>query len=697
MRKVVASTLALVMILSMFAFAPVSYAAASDISVVGQVMNDGTGLHMPISQITEAQSFQLVLTLNSSNAASQNITVDVDQSNFALTNGIVSYPVNGISSSAAKNVTLDLKHNGGSSNTLQITINEGGTSKNVTLTIPMKKDDNSNGGNSNVDTSKLKPVITINEPTKMEHYVSTINKPFVVKLDSLNSYPAKNVTVTIAGSNELPFRRETSELSKTITDFNPKSSQEVSFNVNLSPVSQSKVYEIPITVTYENQYGDSYSVSESRFIKVANFEIEPTLSVIESTIQNTELNSNTGDVLTICVANSGTREASDIRVTLSGFTADGVLLNKDVPTKTKYTLGSGGEANFAYSIHTNEIKESRTVTLTAKVDYIDELGKTYSKEFPVYIPVKSKDDKESSEGSRPKPIVASYNYGAEYAMAGEEFVLTVDIKNTSKSTAVKNAKITFESEDNVFTPVNSSNSVFVDYIPADGTITTSIPLKTKIDASVKIYKVTVTAEYEDGQGNAYDSQKQPYKESETLSVAVAQPTRLEFADPILPFNPEAGRNMSIEQEFFNMGKSTMYNMMVKLEGNFETNEGTYFVGNFDAGRQEYYSASIMVREPGPVEGKLIFSYEDALGQINTFEKEFAFEVMAAQENEFPGGGDFGPVDPNGGFPPMEEEKGTNWLLYGGIAGAFALVVIIVLVRRRIKRKREQEFLEADDE
>ncbi|MDW7661025.1 MAG: hypothetical protein SCL54_06275, partial [Bacillota bacterium] len=254
----------------------------------------------------------------------------------------------------------------------------------------------------------------------------------------------------------------------------------------------------------------------------------------------------------------------------------------------------------------------------------------------------------------------------------------------------RNIKVTLSSEENVFTPVDSSSSFFVSNIGPNQVAKHTISLKTKIDANVKIYALTTKMEYEDSSGNAYDQNNNPFEETEVLSVAVAQPVRLETSELVLPFEIYSGQPFYIEQEFYNMGKSTMYNMMVKLEG-VQTNEGSYFVGNFEAGSSDYFSAQIFAQEMGLFEGKLVYSFEDALGNISTVEKDFSYSVIEAPvfDGEFPGG----PIDPG---MPMEEPSNNGWVKYAiGAAILFAIVLFFILRSR--KKKRLAKELEALDE
>lgn len=86
-------------------------------------------------------------------------------------------------------------------------------------------------------------------------------------------------------------------------------------------------------------------------------------------------------------------------------------------------------------------------------------------------------------------------------------------------------------------------------------------------------------------------------------------------------------------------------MMVKLEGNFQTENGTYYVGNFDIGRSDYFEGMVIPQEPGELTGDLVFTYEDSAGETIEIRKNFTMNVMESMPmEEFPEN-----------MPPVEEE------------------------------------------
>jgi len=135
-----------------------------------------------------------------------------------------------------------------------------------------------------------------------------------------------------------------------------------------------------------------------------------------------------------------------------------------------------------------------------------------------------------------------------------------------------------------------------------------------------------------------------------------------------------------------MGKTILNNLRITAEGDFDTPESTsYFAGNMESGKSDSYDFSFIPRKGGALEGKIIFSYEDASGDVQTLERPFSFQVM----DEMPAFND--------GMPPEDPAAGSGhkklWIILGVIvvlagAGVFAW--------RKIRKRKKQREMEIDE-
>lgn len=494
-----------------------------------------------------------------------------------------------------------------------------------------------------------------------------------------------NVKITGFGLENLILNKDVD--TKKIVEIEPNGTQFIYFNVICAPKAKTGVYPYKLEVNYVDDYGGEYKSEYEVYVSVEGKDT----SGAELTLDNIKV----PEVIV---------PKEPFEVTLEVVNDGNIMLEKTevgIEYPTEFT--SQGTSKKVIKNLKPGAKSIVSFYLMAKSD-------TKSDSYSGYINVKylADGDKEenaqtlqeyvglvvdgSSGSTKPKLIIENYDYGGENVLAGEPYDLKLYIKNTSVASDTKNIKVTLSSEENVFTPIDSSSSFFITKIASGEVYEHTIQLKTKVDAAVKIYPLTVKMEYEDGKGNAYDAQEKPFEESEALSIAVAQPVRLETAEIIVPQETYLGEPFYIEQEFYNMGKSTMYNMMVKLEGP-QSNESSYFVGNFESGRSEYFSAQAFAQEEGSFEGKLIYSFEDALGNKSSQEVPFSYTVIPAPVYD-----DFG--DMNGEMPgdfPMEEPQASNKpKIIGAVVAVLAVVGGVLFMKRRKKRKLEKELEEMDE-
>jgi hypothetical protein len=283
------------------------------------------------------------------------------------------------------------------------------------------------------------------------------------------------------------------------------------------------------------------------------------------------------------------------------------------------------------------------------------------------------------EGSSsiPKIIIDQYSFNPHIVKAGENFDLNVSFLNTNRSKAVQNIKVflTVDEETqksgSVFTPVNSSNTFYIDYITPKSRVEKDIVMYTVPDAGPKTYTIRVNLEYEDLDGNQYNP-------VEFIGIPVVQQTKLETTDINLPPEAFVGEMIPISFELYNMGKVTLNNLMIRMEGNFQTEDANYFVGNFDAGNTEYYETMITPTEPGLLEGNIILSYEDSNGETVEITKNFSLNVMEAPTEEFP---------PEGPNPEMNRKGGIKKILSWVILIAVMAATVFIIVRKKIIKRR----------
>ena len=307
-----------------------------------------------------------------------------------------------------------------------------------------------------------------------------------------------------------------------------------------------------------------------------------------------------------------------------------------------------------------------------------------SESLTLYVPVigtadeKEKEPEEEDE-ERVTPIlmVSGYSYGGDAVLAGSEFNFVVTLQNTSEE-ELRNVKVTVDGG-KTFIPVGTSSSYYIDSIAAKNTNSHAIKLSCARDADQAPISVSVSTTYEDKKGNKLSS-------SDVLSVPVVQEVRFSVDDIVDPGWLTADQNGYVQVTYYNLGRNTLSNMRISVEGDFTVDgNDSYYVGNMAPGKSDYYSINFWPNGEGLCNGKFIFSFEDAAGDKHEVEKEFTLNIQPAMVWDDPGWDE-----------PMEPVKEGLPIWAWAAIGAGALVLAIVIIKLLKKRKaKKQEALELD--
>jgi hypothetical protein len=83
-----------------------------------------------------------------------------------------------------------------------------------------------------------------------------------------------------------------------------------------------------------------------------------------------------------------------------------------------------------------------------------------------------------------------------------------------------------------------------------------------------------------------------------------------------------GTPTAVSIDFYNTGRSVIRNIIVTTEGDFEIQDGSSYLGNLEAGKENYFDVTIIPRNEGIAEGKIILQYEDNIGQLLWWKRPF---------------------------------------------------------------------------
>lgn len=308
---------------------------------------------------------------------------------------------------------------------------------------------------------------------------------------------------------------------------------------------------------------------------------------------------------------------------------------------------------------------------------------------------------EGSGSSTPRVIVTGFTTDPAEVNAGDTFTLTLHLKNTSKRTAVSNMLVNFnapsEGSDTentyaAFLPTSGSNTAYISSIGKNATTDLSIEMTAKSDLSQKPYQLDVTMDYEDDAYTAYTS-------TADVSIPIHQAAKFELSTPeILPATISVGNEADIMFSIYNTGKTTLYNVQVKFEGDSVTG-GESFIGKIEAGGTGTVDALVTGQAATKDDGtiKAVITYEDEAGNESSYEQEMT--LMVTEDTGLAGMDDWDMEEVEYDDSTGSSKKAVIITLIGVVLLTIAVVIVILLKKRKAKKllAEELDLLEEDDE
>ena len=419
---------------------------------------------------------------------------------------------------------------------------------------------------------------------------------------------------------------------------------------------------------------------------------------------------NYGDKVTVRIPLVA--KASVSSVTISPVITTSLDTFPFVISNVDYTLSYPGPVN-AGQIIMFEYTFTLSKKVTAGVKQIDfainatggswdPVGTTYTDKVSIFLTVVKGATATDGTGtppavSTPKLIVQSYSFSTDKLYAGETFDVTIVLRNTSETENIQNLQIHIEDATNTVLPASAgSNTLYVAKIGKGETHTETISLQSTPGAEAKAYTMSLEMDYEAA------STKTAYKASETIAVPILQKIRVKADNPIVYDEAWVGSPCAMYIAFYNLGKSTVYNCTISVEGEGITMEEGYFGGNVASGSTINADFTIIPSVAGDISANVVIAYEDVYGEA--YELKMPVSLYVNDSSNMGGDGgivDGGVIEPmpgvdgkpiNGEMPidgGMQQGMPTWVWIAIGVAVAAGAVVLIVLLKRRRKKELEE--------
>lgn len=319
----------------------------------------------------------------------------------------------------------------------------------------------------------------------------------------------------------------------------------------------------------------------------------------------------------------------------------------------------------------------------------DDSGTPIDCSYTIYVTIT---DGKSNQVTQPAPEVATAEpvvfisnsvVQPDKVMAGEEFTLTVTLKNSLTTKSVKNMLVKIDTGNLHINLLENTNVFQVDKIPAGGE--TELTFRLASDASIPAGKYNLNFTFN------YDSSKTlNLSSSGSTIVEIHQPANMELVMPRFSQSVTVGETIPLSLQVMNMGRDPMYNVRCTVSGFGFAPSNTGYIGTMDAGSSattevELYIIALNASQGnengsqyGNTVGTVTLIYEDETGQ--EYQQETQFETTVNR-----------PVVEVPQTASGEEEKekaaGQWWisvLILGGVI--LAAGIGFVLIKRKKKNR-----------
>jgi uncharacterized repeat protein (TIGR01451 family) len=490
-----------------------------------------------------------------------------------------------------------------------------------------------------------------------------------ISLENKGTVSAKDVSVTLLGLKNDGASIIGSSNKKSVSSI--YGTADITFDLAASPKIEVGANSLKIRLDYKDFTGTAFSDEIEFFYNVQDSASTSNIELKNIISPGNALIPGDNAVIAFDIANTGMADAKNVKISIS---SDKEIIPRTLNTVVIPVLKKDAVKNVQFQLFVSDEAVTKNYPVAINIEYDAVTGGTSSKQSEMqYVGVYV----ENNTGkSVPRLIIDQYSIKPGELKAGQQFELNLSILNTSKSSTINNIKVTLSSDDGTFSAVDS-NSFYIDSIPPKSKVAKKVVFSSKPDAPAKQYAISVNYEYEDEKGTALTSK-------DSIGIPIQQTPKFVIGELNIPSEAYIGSPIPINLSFYNMGKSTLYNLMVKLEGDFKVEGSSYFVGNFESGKTDSFDGSVIPEKTGAIKGNVIFTYEDADGKTQEIKKEISLNVteMPAQDE-----------NPGEQLPPADEGfKIPVWgYIAGGVVIAALIAVIILVVRKKIKKRREFMF------
>ncbi len=529
-------------------------------------------------------------------------------------------------------------------------------------------------------------------------------------LENAGNTEVENAKIYLVNISSSGFEPVSSEPYQYIEKIEVGEKKQVSFILKVGKNVEEGLNAFDIRCEYEVKGIEQPFEEET--IHILNVQKETTvldpeekILLLLNNVKQSVASPKAGQQITISfyLENAGEVAVENVKVSPTSLSSSGFEPVNSEPYQYIEKIGVGEKKQVSLKLKVGKDIKAGLNTLGINYSYEVKGIKQPSEDVTLYV--FDVQNSEVVEISRPKLMVSNFYTDVEDVKAGSVFDFTFDILNTNDSISAKNIKVTVTGASNAFSVTAGGNSFFVNEIKPQQTAPITINLKASAAATTGAYPINIKIEYEYEGMVATSSYSGEVVEEEIL-LQVKENLRPSVENVYIGSwdTPMLNQPTMLSFEFYNMGKSTLNNTYITIEGDFTLSNGSnsYYIGNIAAGMPEYIEFEVVPIVEGDAVGKMIIHMEDSNGDEVTMEKEFNTFVMGEMVWEDPGYVDPGYMDPGFEDPSMQtggevakEPILPVWMFFTIQAG---IIIVVIPITRTVylsiyKRKIKKEDAE----
>ncbi len=455
------------------------------------------------------------------------------------------------------------------------------------------------------------------------------------------------------------------------------------FSVRLSVIAANDTPDGPqtvgLTISYRDFSGTTYTSKGSLTVNVTAVPQASQITLARYQFNPSPVIPGDPVTVTILLTNSGNETASQVLVTIP---TDGILL-------------AGAEGN---SFPVGDIKAGASVSVDMPL-IVSSTAKSGPQSQAVTISYLQKGETKTVpnasmtlnvakvDAPAPVMIVDSFDTGFDVLTPGQQFTLTVNLRNIGNDEA-KGLIVTFGGVDstgggidptpgagsstttnpsNTFAPIGSVGTQNIGDVPAEKDKVITLKQDFIVNGSVDsgIYALPITLRYQRS-----DTSFSQDNLRASLAVIVPPQIRVKEANP-MPTQVNAGDSLPLSLEIANRGRKAVNftNAVITTENADITSGETTYIGPVQNNDQTTLDASFIPVNEGPVVITVTLNYTDDLNRPQSIVQTYKLDALAP-----PPPIDFGTPIPDfgGGDEPTEPTLSSRDLLGRTLLGLLGL-------------------------